>query len=173
MISAQDLIVAADYGQIYIISTAGVEEDEDSGADERHLVASLRDATESGRFIGVRPGIIDVLTPGQRNFRTPLRLEVWSAEPPDDRDYWDHEVDADFDAPDGRISFMAPGGGTVDVSADIPRGRHRARISGRGFTALGHAGADGDDSYRLRLWPRGERGNPALRKRWPGWGQYR
>lgn len=173
MIRAQDLVVAADHGQIYIFSIAGEEEDEDFDPAEGHLLSALDDATRSRRFVGVQPGLIDLLTPGQWNFRTPMRLEVWSAEPSDDRDQWDHEVDADFDVPDGRIYFMASGGGTADVSADIPAGRYRARISGRGFTALGHAGADGNDSYRLRLWPRGQREDPVLRKRWPGWDQYR
>jgi ribosomal protein S13 len=173
MIRAQDLVVVADHGQIYICSIAGEEEDEYFDAAAGHLISALDDATRSGRFVGVQPGLIDVLTPGQWNFRTPMRLEVWSAEPPDDRDQWDHEVDADFDVPDGRISFMPPAGGPPDVSANIPAGRYRARISGRRFTALGHAGADGNDSYRLRLWPRGQREDPVLRKRWPGWDQYR
>jgi len=166
MISAQDLIVTADYGQIYIFSVAGEDE------DERPQTPALRDATQSGRFVGVQPGFIDLLTPGQCNWHTPMRLEVWSAEPPDDRAGWDHEVDADFDVPDGRVNFMPSGGGTIDVSADIPAGRYRARISGRGFTALGNAGANGDDSYRLRLWPSDRPLDPALRKRWPGWDNY-
>jgi hypothetical protein len=173
MISAQDLIVAADYGQLYINSLAAADEDEDFDEEEGYEVPALDDATESGRFVGVRPGFIDVLTPGQWNSRTPMRLEIWSAEPPDDRGDWDHEVDADFDVLDGRIYFKPSGTGDYGVPADIPPGRYRARISGRGFTKLGHAGADADDSYRLRLWPRGQREDPGLRKRWPGWDQYR
>jgi hypothetical protein len=166
LISAQDLIVAADYSQIYICSAA---EDETAAGAE---LAALCDATESGRFVGVRPGLIDLLTPGQWNFRTPLRLEVWSAEPPDDRSRWDHEVDVDLDVPDGRMSFQPSGGGTPHW-ADIPAGTYRVRVSGRGFTELGHAGADGDDSYRLRLWPRDQDKTPILRKRWQGWDRYR
>lgn len=166
MVSAQDLIVTADYGQILIFSLAGEDE------DERPEAPALRDAWQSGRFVGVRPGFLDLLTPGQCNWHTPFRLEIWSAEPPDDRGGWDHEVDADFDVPDGRVGFM-PSGGGIAVWADIPAGRYRARISGRGFTALGNAGANGDDSYRLRLWPGGERQNPVLRKRWPGWDKIR
>jgi 8-oxo-dGDP phosphatase len=92
-----------------------------------------------------------------------------SAEPADDRDDWDHEVDADFDIPGGEIIFGAPGGGP-STSAEVPAGTYRVRVSGQGFTELGYAGADGDDSYRLRLWPRGQRAAPVLRKRWPGWG---
>jgi ribosomal protein S13 len=168
MISAQDLIVQADYHTIFIFSDGG--EDEDGGYDHR---GACNDASESGRFVGVRPGFIHLVTPGQWNWRTPMRLEIWSAEPSDDRGDWDHEVDADFDVPDGRINFMPSGGSGPAVPAGIAAGRYRVRISGRGFTELGRAGAEGDDSYRLRLWPRGEREDPALRKRWPGWDKYR
>jgi ribosomal protein S13 len=171
MISAQDLIVPADYHQIYIHSYEGEEEDEDGYGHTGHVRGASKDARESGRFVGVRPGFIDMLTPGQYNMETPMRLEIWSAEPPDDRDDWDHEVDADFDVPDGQIGFFAPA--CSATTADVPAGRYRVRISGRGFTELGNAGSNGDDSYRLRLWPRGEQQDPALRKRWPGWDNYR
>jgi hypothetical protein len=161
LISAQDLIVAADYGQIYIYSA--------SSLDELDVYeAALDDARNSGRYVGVRPGFIDLMTPGQYNFETPLRLEVWSADPPDDRNHWDHEVDADLDIPDGQIFFEASGGGPT-TSAGIPAGAYRARISGRGFTEMGFAGAEGTDTYRLRLWPRSRQTDPVLRKCWPGW----
>ena len=161
LISAQDLVVAADHGQIYIFSAA-------AGLFDDIWMPVLEDAWESDRFVGVLPGFIDLLTPGQWNFQTPLRLEVWSAEPADDRNDWDHEVDVDFDVPDGRISFQPSGGSSHFTSAEVPAGTYRARVSGRGFTEVGHAGADGDDSYRLRLWPGGEPAAPVLRKRWPG-----
>lgn len=63
---------------------------------------------KSGRFVAVLPGFMKLLTPGQSNYKTPMQLEVWSAEPPDDRTDWDHEVDADFDVPEGQICFFAP-----------------------------------------------------------------
>ena len=56
MISAQDLIVQADYGQIYIFSPGGGEEDEDGYGWRGHLDGASNDARESGRFAGVRPG---------------------------------------------------------------------------------------------------------------------
>jgi ribosomal protein S13 len=171
MISAQDLIVPADYGQILIFSYGGEEEDEDGYDHSGHVTGAANDARESGRFVGVRPGFIHLLTPGQLNIETPMRLEIWSAEPPDDRGNWDHEVDADFDVPDGQICFVAPA--CSATRADVPPGRYRVRISGRGFTELGNAGSNGDDCYRLRLWSRGEREDPALRERWPGWDKYR
>jgi hypothetical protein len=164
----RDLVVAADYGQIYIY-TAAMEFPTDDGNPYND---ALDDGSDSGRFVGVVPGLIDLMTPGQWNFETPMRLEVWTAEPPDDRDAWDHEVDVDLDVPDGELVFEASGGGTPHPTR-IPPGSYRVRVSGTGFTELGFAGAEGDDSYRLRLWPRDDDTAPMLRKRWPGWDAYR
>jgi hypothetical protein len=165
---ARDLVVSADYGQIYIYSPEVLREDVEGNA----YLAALDDATGSRRFVGVAGGLVDLLTPGQWNWETPMRLEVWTAEPDEDSDDWDHEVDVDLDVPDGQLVFEASGGGPT-VATDIPAARYRARVSGRGFSELGHAGAEGDDAYRLRLWPRDADGSPVLRKSWPGWREVR
>lgn len=164
-----DLHVAADYGQIYIYSEAtevGSQNDEGNP-----YLDALDDAVDSGRFVGTAGGLVDLLTPGQWNFNTPMRVEVWAAEPPADTDDWSHEVDVDLDVPDGRLFFEASGGGTP-IPVDLPEGRYRARVSGSGYTTLGAAGAEGDDYYRLRLWPRVTDTDPELRKFWPGWNDY-
>jgi hypothetical protein len=167
--AAHDLVVRADHGQIYIESSAT---DDDAWSDGHDYYAALEDAINSGRFVGVQPGLIDLMTPGQWNWNTPMRLEIWSGEPPDDSEAWDHEVDADLEVPDGWISFAASGGG-YPMRTEIPAGSYRVRVSGRGFTVRGRAGAEGDDSYRLRFWLRAQAADPALRKRWPGWDGYR
>jgi hypothetical protein len=123
-----------------------------------------------GRFFNVIC-LIDLMTPGQWNFKTPMRVEVWDAEPPADTDNWSHEVDVDLDVPDGRLFFEASGGGTA-ISVEMPAGRYRARLSGSGYTATGFAGANGDDYYRLRLWPRVTDADPGLRNSLPGWENY-
>jgi hypothetical protein len=172
LVSAQDLVVEADYGQIYVWSEAsGYFSDAEIDQDNPPELMALNDAVESGRFVGTCSGLIDIVVPGQWNFETPVRLEIWSGEPADDRDDWDHEVDVDFDVPAGDVSFQASGGGRT-IPAGIPAGGYRVRVSGRGFTELGYAGADGEDSYRLRLWPREQDEPSALRKRWPGWDGY-
>jgi hypothetical protein len=171
LVSVQDFTVHADHGQMYVQAHASVPP-KDWDDDEVQLTA-LYEAWASARFVGVRPGFIDVLTPGQWNYQTPLRVEVWSGEPPDDRDGWDHEVDADLDVPDGLVSIVGPPSGERAVSATMAPGGYRVRISGRGFGQLGAAGANGEDSYRLRFWPRDRRQVPVLRKRWPGWDAYR
>lgn len=172
LVSAQDLVVASDYGQIYVWSHAS---DYFSDAEIRDgdppEIRALEDATASGRFVGAVNGLIDLMTPGQYNFETPMRLEIWSAQPPDDRDGWDHEVDVDFDVPDGAIWFEASGGGE-NFDAEIPAGSYRVRVSGRGLTEASLTLGEGGDSYRLRLWPRDKDEPPVLRKRWPGWDGY-
>jgi hypothetical protein len=106
-IISQDLVVAADHGQIYIYSAALPPPD----AGNPYLYA-LADAVDSGRFVGTCRALIDLMTPGQWNWHTPVRVEVWAGEPPADTDGWDHEADVDLDVPDGRLFLEASGGAT-------------------------------------------------------------
>lgn len=168
---ARDLVVSADHGQIYIYSPGAFGETADEFGDDSPYLTALDDAEDSRRFVGAAGGIIDLLTPGQWNWETPMRVEVWNVEPADDMSGWDHEVDADLDVPDGQLVFEGSGDGPSHTT-EVPAGRYRARVSGRGFTYLGHAGAEGDDSYRLRLWQRTADTEPVLRKSWPGWQDY-
>ncbi|MFF7705497.1 hypothetical protein [Streptomyces lydicus] len=165
----RDLQVRADYGQIYIYSAASFDDDPQVSLD------ALEDARGSRRFVGTAGagGFIDLLTPGQWNWKTPVRLEVFPAEPKGDTDEWEHEVDVDLDVPDGRLWFEPAGGSGNAVETKVPAGEYRVRVSGRGFAALGRAGAEGSDSYRLRLWARTTDAPAALRKFWSGWENYR
>ncbi len=158
-LSAVDLRVAADYGQIMIYSDPAVDWDDAFDA--------LEDAWDGERFVGTAGGLLDLLTPGTRNAETPMRIEVWSSVPPADTEEWFDEVDVDLDVPDGRLVFQAPeSGGQIPVQ--VTAGRYRARVSGAGYTATGDEGSDGDDHYRLRLWPREADTAPIRRAAWPG-----
>jgi hypothetical protein len=125
-------------------------------------------ATESRRYVGTAAGLVSVMTPASTTFRTPVLIEVWAAEPADDRVDWQHEVDVDLDVPSGELVFEASGG-SGRTTARVAAGLYPARVSGRGFTGLSHAGANGEGTYRLRRWPRATASAPALRKSWPGW----
>ncbi|XVQ06579.1 hypothetical protein ACQP1W_28450 [Spirillospora sp. CA-255316] len=165
MTSAQDLVVAADHGQIYIYSQ--IEWPDDPETDNLYLEA-LDDALDSRRYVGASRGLIDLITPGQWNWETPMRVEVWTGEPPSDTAGWDHEVDIDFDAPTGGIVFEPSGGSTRIKGARLPAGRYRMRVSGRGFGDPS-TNSPKADSYRLQLWSRFQDSPPALRRRWPHW----
>jgi hypothetical protein len=56
------------------------------------LQDALADGVKSRRFVGNSRGLIDLITPGQYNFKTPMLVEVRQHEPGDDRQEWDHEV---------------------------------------------------------------------------------
>jgi hypothetical protein len=131
--------------------------------------SAFDDLTDNGRFVGKDGGMLVLNTPGTRNKNTSMRVEVWAAEPPADTENWMDEVDADFDLPDGRLVFVACESG-VPIPVDLPANRYRARVSGSGYTETGDAGSDGDDFYRLQLWPRTEDTVTVGRKTWPGHG---
>jgi TonB family protein len=174
------LTVVADYGQIYIYDSARLDSerrrqffaDKERDVYGDALQDALADGVKSRRFVGTSRGLIDLITPGQYNFKTPMLVEVRLHEPGDDRQEWDHEVDLDLDIPSGVLLFEGSGGSGIQ-RIKVPPGRYRARVSGRGFAALGFAGANGNDSYRLQLWPRQEDTEPVLRKSWLGWAGYR
>ncbi|SDC76190.1 hypothetical protein [Actinokineospora iranica] len=156
--------VEIDYGQVYIYSASPWGRKPPSEAVTR----ALNDAEQSERFVGVADGLIDLVVPFRKSFNAPMRIEVWQQEPPPDDDTWDHVVDVDFDVVDGRIVFEPSGGfGSLSTEESVPSGAYRARVSGRGYTEAA-SGAEGSDSYQLRLWPRDADTPPALRKSWSG-----
>jgi hypothetical protein len=162
-----DLQVEIDHGQLYIYSVAPWAENPDNDA----VLRALDDARRSGRWVGLADGLIDLVVPFGKSFDAPMRVEVWSAEPPSDDTDWDHVVDLDFDVHDGRLVFE-PSGGFAPIPCDqpLPSGSFRVRLSGRGYTAA-TGGAEGMDQYRIALWPRNEDTPPTVRRIWPGWAQ--
>ncbi|RKR92978.1 hypothetical protein BDK92_7471 [Micromonospora pisi] len=163
---ALDLHVVADHGQIYIYSEAALDQENDDLYED-----AFDDATDNERFVGTGGGLVVLVTPGTRNARTPMCVQVWAAEPTADTERWSHEVDIDLDVPDGRLVFCASGF-AEEIPVEIPAGSYRARVSGAGYLERGDAGADGDDYYRLQFWPRLTDADPVLRKYWPGWAGY-
>ena len=161
---AIDLEIQLDHSQVYIYS--GDSWGTGPNGHDSVLLA-LDDARQSERFVGVVDGLIDLVTPVQWNLHAPMRVERWPTEPSSDDENWDHVVDVDLDVPDGKLSFMASGGWAA-IPCEVPPGNYRARVSGRGYDAA-RSGAEGMDSYRLRLWSRAADRSPELRKSWPGW----
>jgi hypothetical protein len=127
---------------------------------------ALDDAHNSGRYVGVAGQLIDFTMPIQYNFTAPMRVEIWASEADDDSANWDHLVDADLDLPTGKLCFVASGGGEP-ISCDVPPGRYRARLAGRGWDVSNPQG--GLDDYRVQLWPRASDAEPELVKAWAGW----
>ncbi|MDP9492354.1 MAG: hypothetical protein M3P42_09200 [Actinomycetota bacterium] len=162
----QELVVASDYGQIYVGDPEGLDETSPQTEEDNSLQRSLDDAHESRRFVGYDGGTVNILTPSQYNWTAPLRLEVFEEPPPLDADGWDHIAEVPLPAPSGKLYFQASGGGTLHETMISP-GIYRARISGRDFVA-GVGEIEGRESWRIQLWP-AEESEPSLLKYWDGW----
>jgi hypothetical protein len=135
-----------------------------SSPDAPDYVAALSEAEKSPLNVGAVKGIVVVFTPRQWSL-APMRIEVWTAEPPGDNPDWDHVVDIDIDISTGNLYFEAPDMGGDPVRCEVPAANYRARIAGRGYDT---PPGEGQDSYRIQLWSRKDRSTPIARKIWQG-----
>jgi hypothetical protein len=162
LLQAQDLTVALDYGQFYLYGTPGPYGDAHTG--DVDMVDLVQQAIERDG-IAQRHGVVVVLSPHQNNFAMRLRVEVWSAEPPDDLDAWQEGFEASLMVGDGRLFYESPtlGGRTITVPPDA----YAARITGRGFVARGWPGSTKPgDEWRVQLWPSAAKEPPRRLRAW-------
>lgn len=161
LVAAHDLVVAMDYGQFRLRGELA------SFHSDRAL---LDEAQNDGAGVAADGRTVLFLSPHQSNFDMVLRVEVWDRKPSDDLDDWQEvfatlmEVDAD-----GRLWFESPT--LTVVGCDVPPGRYRVLVAGRGFVARGRPGPTGpSDSWRVQLWPaEGDSPSCRLRSSDPSW----
>lgn len=131
----------ADYFQFYL-------QDESAPGD---LSGSWTpEATD--RLLAVAPGAIGVGT--VRNMEVPVTVEVLEAEPPLDTAGWDHVTQCSLHIASG-ILVVA---GCTDYFPEATRipvaaGTYAARISYGALDSVSSDGLDGNDHYRVQLWP--------------------
>lgn len=87
-----------------------------------------------------------------RNMTVPVEVEVTDGPPALLVDDWDHIAEASLDLPSGRLEIHESTGGSIDVLPVLP-GTYRARACFGGLDTLSDDGLDGDDRYRIVLWP--------------------
>ncbi|MCB9850717.1 MAG: hypothetical protein H6817_08430 [Phycisphaerales bacterium] len=88
----------------------------------------------------------------ERDDTVPVQFEVRPDEPQRDDDAWDHVVECSIDLPTGRLQISTVSCGDV-ANWRVPPGSYRVRAS---FGKLGEVDAnrlDGNDHYRVVLWP--------------------
>lgn len=131
----------ADHFQFYL---------QDEAAD-----GNLGDAWDKGavaRLLAVAPGTIGIGT--VRNMDVPVTVEILESEPEPDFASWDHVTECSIAIPTGKIVVAGcmdyfPDAARIDVSP----GSYRARVSYCGLDSVSGDGLDGDDRYRVQLWP--------------------
>ncbi len=131
----------ADYFQFYLQDEAAEGDLSDSWTDE---------ATD--RLLAVAPGTVGVGT--VRNMEVPVSVEVLEGEPPLDAAEWDHMTECSIQIDSGQLVVA----GCTDYFPDAMRislapGTYAVRVSYGGLASLSADGLDGDDHYRVQLWP--------------------
>lgn len=105
---------------------------------------------DTGRRIKAAPFVV-VIQP-VRNMTVPVEVEVTDASPALVLESWDHVAEASIELPSGRLEIHECTGGSVDVLPILP-GTYRVRAYFGGLNTLSDDGLDGDDRYRIVLWP--------------------
>ena len=151
-----ELSLFASYFQFYIM---------DETADPDLSDAWTEEAMD--RMLAIAPGMgmLGIGTAKNTGF-VPVIMDVLEREPINDFAEWDHVVEAGLDVPSGRIVIA----GCTDyfpdaVRVDVPPGRYRVRISYGALDTVAKNGIDGDDHYRLQLWPGTAAGVRILKQR--------
>lgn len=147
----------ADYFQLLL---------QDEEAELAEHAAGLWKPEAFQRMLDVTPGAIYVGT--ARNMTVPLTVLVGDCAPPDDADGWDRVNECSIEVPSGRLVVT----GVTDYFPDAARiglapGCYRARVYYGGLDTLSEDELEGDDRYRVVLWP-APYAEPAVLKERPG-----
>lgn len=115
-------------------------------------------------LIAIAPGAVGVGT--ARAMTVPVTVEIRAGDPGQDFEGWDHVTQASLHTTSGRLLVSM-----FDARRQIPRiplapGTYAARVYYGGFRTISADGLDGDDHYRVVLWP-GIDQAPEVLKRYP------
>ena len=104
------------------------------------------------RLLALAPGVIGVGT--VRNLDVPVEVEILSGPPDDDLSTWDRVNECSIWFTTERAVIA----GCTDYFPDAARiairpGEYRARVYYGGLESLSPDGVDGNDHYRIALWP--------------------
>lgn len=136
------LEIFADYFLIYV-------GDRDSESEISELVS---DECLSQRLI-FTPDKIAIVT--ARNVLVPLVIETSDGEPKiDNLSAWDYVVECSISLPSGVLLIMGPSDYMPDATKIFVRpGNNRLRVFYGGLNTISEDGLDGNDTYKITLWP--------------------
>lgn len=148
--------VFADYNMFFLLAD-GTRPAELPAASLNALLADL---------IAAGPGFVVIGT--VRRMDVAVTVEVLTEAPQDQQAAWDHVTEAGIRTGTGTLRLgwgtSEPGG---EPRIDVAPGSYRVRVCSSGFDTVSEDGLDGDDRYRLVLWP-AEPESPCVVHRYPG-----
>lgn len=116
------------------------------------------------QLLALAPGTIGVGT--VRNMDVPVDVEVQDCGPTSDVDEWDHIMECGIEVPSGRLVIA----GCTDYFPDAARlilapGKYRARVHYGALDSISDDGLDGDDHYKVVLWPSEDQATSVIKQR--------
>lgn len=144
--------IFADYFQFYL-------EDDNSETD----TSMIWTEQAINDLVAVAPGFVAIGT--VRNMDVPVEVEIIASEPTEDLEQWDHVTECSVSVSSGRLVVI----GCTDyreeaVRIELTPDTYRVRIYYGDLDTLSLNGLDGDDHYRIVMWP-GENLPPRVVKR--------
>ncbi len=148
--------IFADYHQIWLEDNQAQEGASEApsqrAAASDALVAQLLSEEARERYVGAASGILCLLT--ARAMPVPVEVEILAEAPPADFVGWDRVVEASLELPSGVLVIHGP----TDYFPEAPRltlapGTYRVRAYFGGLTTVSPDELEGDDHYRVTLWP--------------------
>lgn len=111
---------------------------------------TVDDSIDAG--IGQDGALTVVFSPHQNNFAMRLDVQLWAAPPPDDITAWQEAFEATLDVGERGLIYSNVHDARQEIP--VPPGRYLARITGRGFVAVGWPGStEPGDQWRIQLFP--------------------
>lgn len=146
----------ADYHQIYLEDCQiqiGENKDDLERAREIHAFAARLLTKEAfARHLAVEPGVVCMLT--ARDMTVPVEIEIRNDPPNDDFALWDHIVEASIETLSGCLVILGCTDYLPDAShIQVKPGVYRVRVYFGGVYTLSADRLDGEDHYRVVLWP--------------------
>lgn len=129
--------IFADYRQFYLW---------DSGRTDEAPV----DYTDEDVTRRVKTGDHVVVIQPERNYTVPVVIEVHDTEPAVIETEWDHIAEASLHVPTGALQVHECTGGVV-TDFEVPPGWYRVRSLHAKLATVD--GIDGEDHYRILVWP--------------------
>jgi hypothetical protein len=102
------------------------------------------------RRIKAAPNVV-VVQP-ERNMSVPVEFEVTDREPEAEFEPWDHIAEASLELPTGELEIHECTGGPID-HINLKPGTYRVRAYFGALNELSDDGLEGNDHYKLVLWP--------------------
>lgn len=131
--------IFADYNQFYLWDKRISPDAPDDYAD-----------SDIERKIKAAPNVV-VIQP-ERNMEVPVELEITNAEPYLNLEGWDHVAEASLELPSGHLEVHECTGGPIDEIVLAP-GIYRVHAYFGGLGELSEDRLEGNDHYRLVIWP--------------------